>query len=57
MGIISQLPVPMAPMDLQRRYQAFTQALARTRKRLLEQAQNADNLFNSLVQRAFSGQL
>lgn len=57
MGIISQLPVPVVPMSLQRRYQAFAQTLAKTKRGLHEQARNADALFNSLTQRAFSGQL
>jgi type I restriction enzyme S subunit len=57
MGIIKALPVPVVPMALQHRYQTFVSALSRTKKHLREQSSNADSLFQSLVQRAFSGQL
>lgn len=57
MGIIRALPAPIAPMELQFRYQAFSVALAGTKKRLIAHARHSDDLFNSLVQRAFSGQL
>ncbi len=57
LGIIKALPVPVVPMVLQRRYQAFASALACTRRRQREQASNAEALFTSLVQCAFTGQL
>ncbi len=57
MGIISQLPVLLVPLELQRRYQAFVLMHAGLQRRLTESAAEADNLFNSLVQRAFTGQL
>ena len=57
MGIISQLPVPLVPLELQRRYQTFVVMNAGVKRRLTESATEADNLFHSLVHRAFTGQL
>lgn len=57
MGIITQLPVPVVPLALQSRYQRSVAAVSALKRRLLTYAVEADNLFNSLVQRAFTGQL
>jgi len=57
MGIISQLPVPVVPLERQRRYQGFAMPLSGLKRRLTESMNDVDTLFHSLVQRAFTGQL
>ena len=57
MGIIKQLPVPLVPIELQRRYSALWHKLFQTRQRVIDTQTQDNNLFNSLLQRAFRGEL
>lgn len=57
MGIIKQLPVPLVPIDLQLKYSSFWHQLFQSEKRIHSAEQEDENLFNSLLQRAFRGEL
>ena len=49
--------IRLPPIELQRHYQAAIIAMHAHREKLRDARDQADNLFHSLVQRAFSGQL
>jgi type I restriction enzyme S subunit len=57
MGVIKSLPVPAVPMTLQERFKAIASKVRRTKDRIAAHGQEADNLFQSLQQRAFAGAL
>ncbi len=57
MGIIKGLPVPKAPMSLQREFIRLVNKRSVMTTRLATQAGTTDNLFSSLQQRAFRGEL
>ncbi|RYZ88678.1 MAG: restriction endonuclease subunit S [Proteobacteria bacterium] len=57
MGIIKGLPVPEAPMTLQREFSRLVNKRSATTTRLFTQSDEADDLFDSLQQRAFRGEL
>lgn len=50
-------PIPIPPIDLQRSFAGFRRAVLRSRTEQLRAFNESDNLFNSLSQCAFSGQL
>ena len=54
---IRELPLPVPPIDLQQEFVRFHQKALATGKQLAALTGEADNLFNSLVQRAFRGDL
>lgn len=54
---IRRIQIPLPGIEQQRKYTDFVEALLRGAPRRQEALAEADNLFNSLVQRAFTGQL
>lgn len=57
MGIIKKMPVPLVPLELQKKYAHLCNQLIQTRQKTVDIQQEEDNLFNSLLQRAFRGEL
>ena len=57
MGVIKGLPVPEAPIELQREFNSIVSKRSATVTRLTTQSDAADDLFTSLQQRAFRGEL
>jgi type I restriction enzyme, S subunit len=57
MGVIKSLPVPAVPMTLQERFKAIASRVRHTKDRIATHGHEADNLFQSLQQRAFAGAL
>ena len=57
MGIIKALPIPAAPLDLQHRFAAIVQSVARQKARQRTHLAELDTLFASLQSRAFRGDL
>lgn len=57
LGDIRSLPVPVPPIDLQNRFAEIVKKQRAMVSRAQIAAEEADNLFNSLVQRAFKGEL
>ena len=55
MGLIKKVPIPSAPIDLQRRFARLAEKVTAMRVQLERAEYEADNLFNSLLQRAFRG--
>lgn len=56
-GEFMRIPIPVPPIDAQRRYAKVAENIRACRRQLDAAANEADNLFNSLVQRAFRGEL
>lgn len=54
---IRELPLPVPPIDLQENFAIFHRRCLDAGKRLASATQEARDLFNSLVQRAFKGKL
>ncbi len=52
-----KIPLPLPPIDLQKHFVLITETARSSAKRLEEVVKDADNLFNSLLQRAFRGKL
>ena len=57
MGIIKALPIPAAPLDLQRRFAAIVQSVEQQRASQRAHLAELDTLFASLQSRAFRGGL
>ena len=57
MRIIKEMPIPIAPIELQRKYAAIVQKLNETKQYQQQSSQEIDNLFNTLMQKAFTGDL
>ena len=57
MGIIKALPIPAAPLDLQRRFAAIVQSVEQQRASQRAHLAELDTLFASLQSRAFRGDL
>ena len=57
MTIIKKLPVPLVPIDLQIDYQKIYLKYEKFKNQLQSYYQESENLFNSLLQRAFKGEL
>jgi type I restriction enzyme S subunit len=57
MGVIKKLPVSIPPLNLQQIYKTTLQSINNLKVKLKKQNQESDNLFNSLLQRAFRGEL
>lgn len=55
--IIKGLPIPLAPIDLQHKYKEAIQKLNFLEVKTNNHFGNSENLFNSLLQRAFRGEL
>ncbi|WP_310428909.1 restriction endonuclease subunit S, partial [Chamaesiphon sp. VAR_48_metabat_135_sub] len=55
--IIKGLPIPLAPIDLQHQYKEAIQKLNILETKTNNHFVESDNLFNSLLQRAFRGEL
>ena len=51
------IPIPMPPLDLQKRFAAIVDAVLRQKLTLYAYLDELDDLFSSLQQRAFSGEL
>ena len=54
---IRQARIPVPELSLQKRFEDFANQLSETEKRCELHEQETDHLFNSLVQRAFNGEL
>lgn len=54
-GVLSAIRIPLPPLEEQQQYASSIQTIRRLQERL--QSKEADNLFHSLVQRAFKGEL
>ena len=57
MGIIKALPIPAAPLDLQRRFAAIVHSVAQQKTCQRAHLGELDTLFASLQSRAFRGDL
>ena len=57
MRIIKALPIPAAPLDLQRRFVAIVHAVERQKTHQRAHLAELDSLFASLQSRAFRGEL
>ena len=57
MGIIKALPIPVPPLDLQRRFAAAVESVEQQRARQRAHLAELDTLFASLQSRAFRGDL
>ncbi len=57
LGLIKSLKVPLPPIDVQREFTKRVRQIRDLRNKLENGATEADHLFNSLVQRAFKGEL
>lgn len=57
MGIIKALPIPLPPLDLQRRFASIVESVERQKVRLRAHLAELDALFASLQSRAFNGEL
>ena len=57
MGIIKAMPVPLVPMDLQRKFEARLMALQKTKSANIAALAELNTLFASLQHRAFRGEL
>lgn len=57
LGIIKQIKIPIPPIELQREFASKVARLRRLESRLQAASNEGENLFNSLVQRAFKGEL
>lgn len=57
MGLIKEMPIPQAPIDLQRRFASLYGNVRGIRLRLQQSQDECGDLFSSLVQRAFQGEL
>ncbi len=56
-GIIKDLQVPLFPLSLQRRFLTFSQSLAQQKKEMQDSSRTISSFLNSLMQRAFKGEL
>ncbi|GAA4444192.1 restriction endonuclease subunit S [Novipirellula rosea] len=54
---LKQLPLPLPPIALQKEFAARVSELERRKEKYADAEREADNLFNSLIQRAFKGEL
>ncbi len=57
MAIIKGLPVPLVPLQIQQQFRAIKQKIISLREQSFQAKTEDDNLFNSLLQRAFRGDL
>jgi len=57
MSIIKDLPVPLVPIELQKQYINLQYQILSSKASAIESKHEADNLLNSLLQRAFRGEL
>ncbi|HHJ0461578.1 TPA: restriction endonuclease subunit S [Legionella pneumophila] len=57
MGIIKELPIYLPPLSLQTKYSHFYKKLFSDQKKLVASSNIAQELFNSLSQKAFNGEL
>lgn len=57
MGIIKKMPVPLVPLELQKKYARLCNQLIQTKEKTISMQQEENSLFNSLLQRAFRGEL
>jgi type I restriction enzyme S subunit len=57
MGIIKSLPIPLVPMDLQKKYESICKQLSKLDKNNLEAESYLNDCFSSLSQKAFKGEL
>ncbi len=57
MGIIKAMPVPLVPMDLQRKFEVRLKSLQKTKSANIAAATELDTLFASLQHQAFNGKL
>lgn len=57
MGIIKEMPIPMAPLDLQKKYEAKLSKLSVIKGKQNRAHVLADELFGAIQQKAFSGEI
>ncbi|WP_404308238.1 restriction endonuclease subunit S [Neorhodopirellula lusitana] len=57
LGILKSFPVVVPPLKLQQKFSSIRKSQDKMLKRLTKAFDSSDNLFNSLVQRAFRGEL
>jgi type I restriction enzyme S subunit len=56
-GVLDKLSIPYPPLSVQRRFAAFVQAVEAQKSRYRAQLAELDDLFGSLQQKAFAGEL
>jgi type I restriction enzyme S subunit len=57
MGNLSVLEIPIPPLELQQRFAEIVNQLSKTEQYQQQSSQELDNLFNTLMQKAFNGEL
>jgi type I restriction enzyme S subunit len=55
--IMKRINIPLPPLELQQKYANLIQKVERMKEKQRESEKELNNLFNSLIQRAFNGQL
>ncbi len=55
--IIKDLPVPVAPLELQKKYKMLSSKIQNLKKQHTDFSNSQTALFNALLQRAFRGEL
>jgi Restriction endonuclease S subunits len=57
LNILSELDIPVPPLELQERFVSIVQQVENTKKLQQKSSQELDFLFNTLMQKAFNGEL
>ena len=57
LGDVKEIPVPVPPLPLQEKFSEIFQNIRLQQNRDRNRGDGMDNLFNSLLQRAFRGEL
>jgi type I restriction enzyme S subunit len=57
MGIIKKMPVPLVPLKLQKKYAHLWNQLIQTKQKTIDIQEEGNSFFNSLLQKAFRGEL
>ena len=54
---LQEIVILQPPVELQNKYASLVNLVERAKEKLIESSEVTDNLFNSLLQRAFKGEL
>lgn len=57
LGILKNYVIPVPPIELQKNFELSMQKIERVKEQIVDKKNELDNLFNSLLQRAFKGEL
>ena len=57
MGVIKKMPFPMVPVSMQKKYERISLKVSRSMENLLSVSHEVSDLFSSLSQKAFKGEL